>query len=46
MRGIIPTAENIAKAFWEILASKITEGRLHSIRLYESENNIVEYRGN
>jgi 6-pyruvoyltetrahydropterin/6-carboxytetrahydropterin synthase len=45
MRGIIPTAENIAIAFWKILAPKITEGKLHSIRLYESENNIVEYRG-
>jgi 6-pyruvoyltetrahydropterin/6-carboxytetrahydropterin synthase len=45
MRGVIPTAENIAKAFWGILKPKITEGRLYSIRLYESENNIVEYRG-
>ena len=45
MRGVIPTAENIAMAFWKILAPKITEGKLRSIRLYESENNIVEYRG-
>ena len=39
------TAENIAVAFWKILAPKITEGKLYSIRLYESQNNIVEYRG-
>lgn len=45
MRGIIPTAENIAKVFWNILESKITEGRLYSVRLHETENNIVEYRG-
>jgi 6-pyruvoyltetrahydropterin/6-carboxytetrahydropterin synthase len=45
MRGIIPTAENIAIAFWKILLPKITSGRLHAIRLCESENNIVEYRG-
>lgn len=45
MTGIIPTAENIVKAFWRILASKITEGTLYSIKLYETENNMVEYRG-
>lgn len=45
MRGIIPTAENIAKVFWNILEPKITEGRLFSVRLRETENNIVEYRG-
>ncbi len=45
LRGIIPTAENMAKAFWRILEPRIMEGRLHSIRLYESVNNFVEYRG-
>jgi 6-pyruvoyltetrahydropterin/6-carboxytetrahydropterin synthase len=45
MRGSIPTAENIAIAFWKILSPKITEGKLYSIKLYESQNNIVEYRG-
>lgn len=45
MQGVIPTAENIAIAFWKILRPRITSGRLHAIRLYESENNIVEYRG-
>jgi 6-pyruvoyltetrahydropterin/6-carboxytetrahydropterin synthase len=45
MKGVIPTAENIAKVFWGILESKIPEGKLFSLRLHETENNIVEYRG-
>jgi 6-pyruvoyltetrahydropterin/6-carboxytetrahydropterin synthase len=45
MRLSIPTAENMAIAFWKILQPKITEGRLHSIRLFESGNNFVEYKG-
>jgi hypothetical protein len=35
----------MAVAFWRILAPKITEGKLTSIRLFESANNFVEYRG-
>jgi len=45
MKGIIPTAENMAVAFWKILKPTIHEGTLVSIKLYESENNFVEYRG-
>ena len=45
MNGVIPTAENIAIAFWKILESRIPRGKLYSIKLYESENNMVEYRG-
>jgi len=45
LRGIIPTAENIAIVFWQILAPKISEGKLHSIKVYESDNNFVEYHG-
>ena len=45
LKGIIPTAENLAIKFWEILESKITKGRLHEIKLYESERNYVTYRG-
>jgi 6-pyruvoyltetrahydropterin/6-carboxytetrahydropterin synthase len=45
MRGIIPTAENMAIAFWKILEPHIREGRLFSIKVYESGNNFVEYRG-
>ncbi|MBI4535144.1 MAG: 6-carboxytetrahydropterin synthase [Ignavibacteriae bacterium] len=45
LRGIIPTAENMAIAFWKILKPAISEGRLVSVKLYESANNFVEYKG-
>lgn len=45
LRGVIPTAENIAVAIWKVLAPAIPAGRLHSVRLQETENNTVEYRG-
>lgn len=44
LRGIIPTAENLAVAFWKVLDQNIL-GRLHSIKLYESDKNFVEYKG-
>ncbi|MFQ5445091.1 MAG: 6-carboxytetrahydropterin synthase [Nitrospinales bacterium] len=46
MKGIIPTAENIAVKFWEILSDKIENGVLHELKLYESDRNFVVYRGN
>lgn len=45
LRGVIPTAENIVIAFWNVLSQAISRGRLYSIRLQETENNSVEYRG-
>jgi 6-pyruvoyltetrahydropterin/6-carboxytetrahydropterin synthase len=45
LEGVIPTAENIAKAFWNVLAPKLSDGKLFSIRLRETENNSIEYRG-
>lgn len=45
LKGVIPTAENIAKGIWRVLEPKIVEGKLYSVRLHETENNIVEYRG-
>jgi len=45
MRGLIPTAENIAIKVWEILEPKIMNGKLHEVKLFESERNIVIYRG-
>ncbi len=45
LQGIIPTAENVAIVFWQILDLNIKSGKLHSIKLYESENNFVEYFG-
>jgi len=46
LKNIIPTAENLAIQFWETLESKIENGQLHEIKLYESERNFVIYRGN
>lgn len=45
MKDVIPTAENIAIKFWELLESKIDNGTLHELKLYESERNYVVYRG-
>ncbi len=43
--GIIPTAENLAIKFWDVLEAKLGEGLLHEIKLYESPRNFVTYRG-
>ena len=48
LAGVIPTAENIAVALWEVIEPEIGrfEGcRLHKIKLRESRSNSVEYRG-
>ena len=45
LKGIIPTAENLAKVFWTILCRKIHTGTMYSIKVYETPNNFAEYRG-
>ncbi len=45
LKDIIPTAENLAIQFWEVLESRLESGQLHEIKLYESERNFVIYRG-
>jgi 6-pyruvoyltetrahydropterin/6-carboxytetrahydropterin synthase len=45
LKGIIPTAENLAVVFWQILEPRITAGKLYSVRVYETPNNYAEYRG-
>ncbi|MDB2363909.1 6-carboxytetrahydropterin synthase [Flavobacteriales bacterium] len=47
MKGIISSTENLAIAIWnEIEADiKTLEAELESIKIYETENNFVEYRG-
>ena len=45
LQGVVPTAENLARAFWQQLAPAITEGTLHEILLQETEKNSVVYRG-
>ncbi|MDH5762098.1 MAG: 6-carboxytetrahydropterin synthase [Nitrospinota bacterium] len=46
LKEIIPTAENLAIQFWNVLEPKLTGGELYEIKLYESERNFVIYRGN
>ncbi|BDQ01654.1 6-carboxytetrahydropterin synthase [Ignavibacterium sp.] len=45
LKGIIPTSENICIAIWNQLKDKIPSGKLYSVKLYETENNYFEYRG-
>jgi 6-pyruvoyltetrahydropterin/6-carboxytetrahydropterin synthase len=45
LKGILPTAENLAMAFWKILKPKIESGKLYSIKVSETTNNFAEYRG-
>jgi 6-pyruvoyltetrahydropterin/6-carboxytetrahydropterin synthase len=45
MRGINPTSENIVVQCWRVLEPHVTPGRLRRLRLWETENNYVEYDG-
>lgn len=48
LRGIIPTAENLAVAFWQQIEPQMkgyAGCRLHRIRVYESRINHVDYLG-
>ena len=45
MRGVIPTTENIVVACWRVLEPAIRPARLTRLRLWETENNHVEYEG-
>jgi 6-pyruvoyltetrahydropterin/6-carboxytetrahydropterin synthase len=42
LQGRIPTAENLAAAFFERLEPHITRGTLHTVRLLETEKNWAE----
>ena len=45
MKGIQPTAENLAKAIWNQLKPNIKNCQLYSVKLHETENIFVEYLG-
>ena len=45
MRDVIPTSENIIVRFWQVLAPHLAPARLTRLRLWETENNYVEYDG-
>jgi 6-pyruvoyltetrahydropterin/6-carboxytetrahydropterin synthase len=42
LEGLIPTAENLAVAFWERLRSQLPEGSLRSVRVWETDKNWAE----
>ena len=49
MEGKLASCENLVTEFWKILAPRIKEiapgAELHSLKLFETENNYVEYFG-
>jgi len=45
LEGRIPTAENLALAFWERIRPELPEGTLHCLRLWETDKNWAEVRG-
>lgn len=47
LKGLMPSTENVAIAIWQQLEPHVNalDSKLHSIKLYETENNFVEYFG-
>ena len=45
MLGINPTTENVVVAMWRVLAPAIAPAQLVRLRLWETENNYVDYQG-
>jgi len=45
LRGINPTSENLVVAIWQVLHPRVHPGRLTKLRLWETENNYVDYEG-
>ena len=47
MEGKLASTENLAIAIWDVLLPHIQESgaQLHCIKIYETENNFVEYFG-
>lgn len=47
MKDKLASTENLAIAIWDILLPLVQEGgaQLHCIKIYETENNFVEYFG-
>ncbi len=45
LKGVVPSAENLAIAFWRRLEKHLPAGRLHRIRLFETPRNFVDYFG-
>lgn len=44
-KGIITSLENIVAVFWQNLEKKIPNGKLFKIKIFETDNNWIEYFG-
>ena len=44
-KDLPPTAENIAVVLWRRLEPRLPKGLLYEVRLRETENNVVTFRG-
>lgn len=46
-KNLVPTTENMAVVFWNILKDKVKRknAELYSVKIYETAKNIVEYKG-
>jgi 6-pyruvoyltetrahydropterin/6-carboxytetrahydropterin synthase len=48
-RGVITSVENVIVIFWQVMEARmkeiLPEGKLHKIKLWETENNFAEYYG-
>jgi 6-pyruvoyltetrahydropterin/6-carboxytetrahydropterin synthase len=42
LEGLIPTAENLAVAFWERIRSELPAGSVRSVRVWETDKNWAE----
>jgi 6-pyruvoyltetrahydropterin/6-carboxytetrahydropterin synthase len=42
LKGVIPTAENLAQAFWERIEPELPSGLLRSVRVWETDKNWAE----
>jgi len=45
LRDILPSTENLVIAFWSEIEPRLPSGKLHCVRLYETERNYAEYFG-
>ena len=45
LKGLIPTAENLALTFWERLRLELPDGLLRSVRVWETDKNWAEVGG-
>lgn len=45
LQGVNPTSENLVVAIWRVLQPHVRPGRLTNLRLWETENNHVDYDG-